>query len=480
MSLTACSAPSGAVADDTDCDDSDSSTYPAAAETCYDGVVNDCDGTEADALAQCTLTGDLDTDDATWAFEGDAGDQAGAAVTFEDLDGDGDLDMAVGAPGHDSDAGAVYVVLDPGSATSNVLSDGDLILEGSASTEGGYALAWWDGDGDGDDDLIVGAPTAGGYSYGGLHLVPGPLSATGTASLPGLMTTTKKHANCGERLTAVGDLNGDGDTDLSVSCLGWDSSAGKVLLFTGPLSGVSDLSTSADHSLVGDASGQNAGASVTAADLNGDGQDDWIIGAYAANSSKGAAWVFNGPISGDPGPGDADLDLRGVSSGGKCAPVTTLDHNGDGSADLVVGCPGSTSTTGYAYVLNGSLSATASLGSANATISASKVGFGTTLASAGDLDGDGYDDLLVAAPSASAKAGTTYFFYGPFSASMTSADADATLTGTPGTSSGDVVFGDFDGNGDGLNEVGFTGIGAANTSGSGNSGAVYLYSGAEY
>ncbi len=476
-SAVACSAPSGGVADDTDCDDTDGSTYPGAAETCYDGVVNDCGGTEADALAECSLTGDLDADDATWVFEGEGGDEAGRDALIEDVDGDGDYDLVVGAPGASSDDGTVYVLLDPGSATSNSLADADLALTGSSSEELGYALAWWDSDGDGDDDLIIGAPAYASYNNGAIY-VAAPLSAS--SPLGAAIGTTKKWANCGEKLSATGDLDGDGDADLTVSCLGWDSSAGSVLLFTGPLSGVTDLSSSASASLIGDSSSQHAGESVTGADLDGDGQDDWIVGAKGANSNKGAAWVYSGPVSGALGPGDADFDLRGTNTNGYCGQVATLDHNGDGSADLVVGCPGTSSTSGRAFVVNGNLSGTSSLATADASLTTSKETLGTAVGSAGDLDGDGYDDLLVTAPLANAKAGTTYFLYGPLSGGLTATDADATLSGESGTSSGQLAFGDFDGDGDGVNEVIFTGTGATNSDGQGKAGAVYLFSGAQY
>jgi hypothetical protein len=477
-SAVACSAPSGGVADDTDCDDTDGSTYPGAAETCYDGVVNDCGGTEADALAECSLTGDLDADDATWVFEGEGGDEAGRDALIEDVDGDGDYDLVVGAPGASSDAGTVYVLLDPGSATSNSLADADLALTGSSSEELGYALAWWDSDGDGDDDLIIGAPAYASYNNGAIYVAAGPLSAS--SPLGAAIGTTKKWANCGEKLSATGDLDGDGDADLTVSCLGWDSSAGSVLLFTGPLSGVTDLSSSASASLIGDSSSQHAGESVTGADLDGDGQDDWIVGAKGANSNKGAAWVYSGPVSGALGPGDADFDLRGTNTNGYCGQVATLDHNGDGSADLVVGCPGTSSTSGRAFVVNGNLSGTSSLATADASLTTSKETLGTAVGSAGDLDGDGHDDLLVTAPLANAKAGTTYFLYGPLSGGLTATDADATLSGESGTSSGQLAFGDFDGDGDGVNEVIFTGTGATNSDGQGKAGAVYLFSGAQY
>ena len=481
VSATACSAPSGAVADDTDCDDSDGSTYPGASETCYDGVVNDCGGTEADALAACSLSGDLDTTNAAGTFEGDGYDEAGTAALILDADGDGDLDLIVGAPGNNSDAGAVYVLTDPGSASSSRLSDSSITVTGSSNEQAGSSLAWFDADGDGAEDLIVGSPGYHSYKRGAIYWLSGPASGTGSVGLTQNMPNgSRNFGTCGDGMMAEGDLDGDGSTDLSVACTGWQSKRGQTFLFTGPISGISDLSAEADASVLGDTASQKSGSFLDAADLDGDGQDDWVVGAPGANSGAGAAWIYAGPVSGSHGPGDADFSINSSSTTDACGPVASVDHDGDGYQDLMLGCPGSSSKTGTLYLFEGPLSGSPSLGSASVTISASKEELGAQVGSAGDLDGDGNDYLLVAAPLADAKSGTTWFYYGPVSGALGTGDADASLTGTSGTESGDLLLGDFDVDGDGINEVAFTSTGAANSDGQGQAGAVYIFAGAQY
>jgi len=215
---------------------------------------------------------------------------------------------------------------------------------------------------------------------------------------------------------------------LSAALLVAGSSAGAEIPF-----GVSSL-VGADVKLVGEPGGQ-AGFHVAAAgDLDGDGFQDVIVGAWvdsAAAPSAGAAYVVYGPLSGGQvNLGDADAKLLGELTGDFAAEgwAGVGDLDADGYDDFVIGAPGrfppnqpGLPAPGAAYVFYGReqrLSGTMNLGEAADAklVGESAVDFaGLAVASATDLDHDGFADLVVSAPRDSgggSVAGAVYLLYG--------------------------------------------------------------------
>ncbi|NOY27148.1 MAG: hypothetical protein GXP62_14865, partial [Oligoflexia bacterium] len=301
---------------------------------------------------------------------------AGWALAAGDVDGDGYPDLVVGAPSHDAvaeDAGAVYVWMGGATAldTDAALEDG-LRWDGSETQDAaGTAVGVGDMDGDGAAEIVVGAPEAdGGFANSGLvYVLPGGSSlASGTLFADASLVVQGEAENdrAGTAL-AVGDLDADGLADLVISAPYFDdplSGAGGVFVFINPLSlgtGTGVSLVDADRVITGGASNANAGMAVALGDIDGDDYVDVIVGApnmTAGATGGGAVAVFTDPTASPTTMGEADYGLLGDSTGGQLGMAlavsdSTVDHDGDGLAELWVGAPyddaAGTDSAGAAY-----------------------------------------------------------------------------------------------------------------------------------
>jgi hypothetical protein len=397
----------------------------------------------AASLLQIAPTGDAELD------------EFGHSVsTAGDVNGDGYDDVIVGATGNDAGgmrAGRAYIFFGgPGADTT-----ADLTLTGQALYDNfGWSVSTaGDVNGDGYGDVIVGAPwnDSGGPEAGRAYVFFGGPGADTTADL--VFTGEAIGDNFGSSVSTSGDVNGDGYHDLIVGAYGNDvggPEAGRAyVFFGGPGS-----DTTADLIFTGEAGGDSFGSSVsTAGDVNGDGYDDVIVGAYYAYA--GIAYVFFGGPSADT---TADLTFMGealydyfgwsVSTAG--------DVNGDGYGDVIVGAPWNDSggpDAGAAFVFFGGPGAdtTADL---VFTGEASRDFFGSSVSTAGDVNGDGNGDVIVGAyyyDSRGFDAGRAYVFFGGPGADTT---ADFLFTGEAESDYlGDSVSTAGDVNGDGYDDV---------------------------
>ena len=436
----------------------------------------------------------------------DGGDGSGWSVSsVGDVNGDGYDDLIIGAPGGDpngvNNAGETYIVYGGASApgTDGVL--GLSMLDGM----NGFTLTgidWLDfsgysvssaGDvnGDGYDDLIIGAYWAdpNGYSeagetyvvYGGAR-APGRDGVLDLSALNGtngfILTGIDRRDFSGFSVSSAGDVNGDGYDDLIIGAWGADPNGGRsgetYIVYggasapgTGGVLDLSDLDGSNGFILTGIDGGDDSGFSVSSAgDVNGDGYDDLIIGANRANpngDSSGETYVIYGGARGpvdDNGALDlSDLDgtngftLTGIDwldfSGSSVS--SAGDVNGDGYDDLIIGAhfagPNGNSS-GETYLVYGGASAPGTRGVLDLGALDGSNGFtltgidagdqsGFSVSSAGDVNSDGYDDLIIgahrAAPNGVSRAGETYVVYGGASAPGTRGVLDLSdLDGTNG------------------------------------------------
>jgi hypothetical protein len=276
----------------------------------------------------------------------------------------------------------------------------------------GYSVASaGDVNGDGYDDVIVGAHSGSGT--GKAYLYPG--SASGLSTTASWTATGEAEDDYfGYSVASAGDVNGDGYDDVIVGAHGNNDGGndiGKVYVYPGSASG---LSTTASWTATGEAAYDYFGSSVASAgDVNGDGYDDVVVGAYGNNAGK--AYLYLGSASGLSAillwtvTGEAAYDYFGASV------ASAGDVNGDGYDDVIIGAYGNDdggNRAGKAYLYPGSASGLSTTASWTAIGEASVDQFGFSVASAGDVNGDGYDDVIVGAHGNDFGAGKTYLYPG--------------------------------------------------------------------
>jgi hypothetical protein len=461
----ACTVPSGYVADNTDCnddpDDNGDEINPGAQEICNNAIDDNCDGTPA--TCEMTL---LDNADLTITGEG-TNDAAGWLAQASDINGDGHTDLVMTAykAGATEFTGSVYVFygpVDPSTMGSEVnASTADVILTGGYSTldQFGYSVGTGgDVNGDGYDDLLVGANTAdyeaktnNGITY---LLLGGPTLTSGTPT----PSTSRMAAYASVSYAYVGtgtgifpDTDGDGLSDIAYGAI--SDKTGSAFTKPGTIfvgyttdstystSGTFSAGLVSDYVSGGATNMQIGDMFRTDLDVDGDGSSDLLIGAYndtTAGAGAGAAALFYMPISGMKTLSTADVFLTGVAAGDYAGKWVSSagDYDDDGYDDFLVGAYTADhiySDAGAAYlVLGGSGLASGSVSTrADATFwgatASEKLGSSVTY---GDFDGDGQLDLQFGSANALSTMGSSYIVYGPSSGSAVISDVyDVRLDG---------------------------------------------------
>ena len=417
----------------------------------------------------------------TWPAWTAESDQAGAffgvrLATAGDVNGDGYGDVIVGAYFHDNgqtDEGRAFVYLGSGAglATSpawTAESDQAFSSFGSSVATAG------DVNGDGYGDVIVGAygydngQTNEGRAY--VYLGSGAGLATSpawTAESDQTIGVSSLYPEFGSSVASAGDVNGDGYGDVIVGAFSYangQTGEGRAFVYLGSGSG---LATSPAWTAESDQVNAAFGFPVaTAGDVNGDGYGDVIVGSINYSNDQtfeGRAFVYLGSGAGlaTSAAWTAESDQAGTffSNPAFCASVATAgDVNGDGYSDVIVGASqydNGQTDEGRAFVYLGSGAGLATGAAWTAESEQAGAGFGMSVATAGDVNGDGFSDVIVGASqydNGQTDEGRAFLYLGSDAGLSTSAawtaesDQASALYGRSVSTAGDV-------NGDGYSDV---------------------------
>lgn len=399
-----------------------------------------------------------------------AKDGTGVSVSNAgDINADGVDDVIIGArfadPNNLKDAGSAFVVYGSKSGFAPTLDLSDLdgtngfTIEGIAegNETGNSVSVLGDINGDGIDDVGIGALYAdpnnldnAGVGYvvfgqqGGFSdkFDLNTLDGTNGFTIEGIAEGNET----GVTISGVGDFNGDGIADMAITAPFADSNgtdSGSAYLIFGTQAGfaptlnLGDLNGTNGFVINSIAEGDFLGKVSNAGDVNGDGFADVIIGAYgpySGNNPAGSAYV----VFGKPGAfsdefnlsqlnGTNGFSIEGITAGNLTgfSVSSAGDFNGDGFDDLLVGAPGTNNGAGQSYIVFGKedgFAAEINLGELdpNEGLALNGVAAGDfssiSVSAAGDINGDGLDDLMVGAsyadPNGKTNAGSTYLIYG--------------------------------------------------------------------
>ena len=349
-----------------------------------------------------------------------------------DVDRDGYDDLAC-----DNGSGDVYIYY--GDSTGPFASND--IIYGVDANFGERIAGGLDIDGDGYNDLIAWDESGGTHYY---SLFDGTSSGINTTAKATINAPSGASSSWYGYVAPAGNLDGDGYDEFVVH------TSSEAYVFEGSSSGIT---SSPIVSLTGPSDPEGLGYAVESlGDVDGDGYDDVAIGAYQNNSSTGSVYVYMGASSGLESSatltlnGSAASDRFGRSLAGDC------DLNGDGLGDLAVGATHAASSYGEVTVYRNTGSTFAASPIATLSGTSTSASFGYAIDCAGDVNADGYDDLIVGAYNESTN-GMAYIFEGGSSGPSSVASASLSPTSTSDLEFGQDVAGVGDMNGDGYDDV---------------------------
>ncbi len=403
-----------------------------------------------------------------------------------DVNGDGYSDVIVGAWGYDngqSNEGRFYVY--HGSPAGVNATAAAIVESNLANTALGYSVASaGDVNGDGYGDVIVGANiySNGQINEGAAFVYLG--NTTGISTTAAAVFETNQADATVTSVASAGDVNGDGYSDMIVGARLYNNGQtdeGAAFVYHGSASGIS---VSNPVTVENNQIGAGMGRSVSSAgDVNGDGYDDVIVGSiYYSNgeTNEGAAFIYHGSATGISTTPAAVLESNQASAYFGYSVANAGDVNGDGYSDVIVSAPyydNGETDEGAALIYHGSASGVSTTAAAIVESNQAGANMGWSVSGAGDVNGDGYSDVIAGAHNYSngqASEGAFFVYHGS-SAGINTTPAAIAESNLANALLGKAVGGAGDVNGDGYADVIAGAQGYAN--GQINEGAAFVYHG---
>jgi FG-GAP repeat/FG-GAP-like repeat len=399
-------------------------------------------------------------------FTGEAAGDLFGTVAIADIDGNGYADVVVGATGYQSNTGRVYVFLTPasGSVASKSAASADTIITGEAAGDQlGEALAIADFNRDGFDDVVASAIQQTSKSSGKVYIFQSAgtsgITVTSAASATDIIVGEAAKNSFGVSV-ATGDINGDSYPDLIVGAYtAGTSNTGRTYIFISPgSSGITEtLASSATTTIAGEGNWDLFGVSVATGDLDGNGYDDVVVGAYSYDSTHTAqeyGRVYEFLSQGSNGitvtaATSATTIITGEAKDtGFGQWVATADIYGNGLADIIVGASGGshpTSYTGRVYVLQSTAGTGVTItaaGSADSILTGESVGDTFGFPEAVDLVGSGRADVIAGSIGYNSGQGRGYIFMSAAGSGIpteTASSADLIIAGEASSAFGEGI-----------------------------------------
>jgi hypothetical protein len=390
---------------------------------------------------------------ADWSVESDQSNaKLGQVATAGDIDGDNYSDVIIGVPLYDNGSSnegiaLVYFGSSSGLGANGTPANADWTAEANQNNSymGGGVGPAGDVDGDGYDDVIIGARvyTNSEFQEGAAFVFLGSSTGLGSNGTPSnadwMAESNNAYSNFGGQVGTAGDVDGDGYDEVIIGAVAYDNGhtdEGIVMVWLGSTSGLGSDGTpsNADWSVEGNQASANMGVIQvgSAGDVDNDGYDDVIVGARGytnGESGEGGAFLYLGSSSGLSTTADWSAEGNQASSAFGGATGIAGDIDGDGCSDVIIGArfyDNGETDEGRAYIYRSdSCPALVPLPSWTTEGDQANSHHGYFVATAGDINRDSFDDIIVSAPdydNGETDEGRVFAYYGSSTGLSSTAD----------------------------------------------------------